>query len=204
MAAEPRRSKPLFFLCSIAAWCSAVCAPDRPIEPLLVQVFVRIEGYHQRNVGPVKMPCRRRRQNHNFRVSAFSLQADMPHSSALRNKRVVNTHPCRTPPWMGKGSPLLCSPCTSPNWLEYFNCKINRWWPETPWSRNANHNAFQFALSKTFDNSRLTIHTGIPLSQALFKNNVALSKCSSIRRCFRKPCCSSGWCASSNAVALGK
>ena len=68
MAAEPLKLKQPFFLCSIATRCSAICVPDRPIEPLLLQLFVQIEGYHQRSVGPVKMPCYRQGQNH---ISVF-------------------------------------------------------------------------------------------------------------------------------------
>ena len=30
-------------------------------------------------------------------VSAFRLQADIPHCNTLQNKRGLNTHPCRTP-----------------------------------------------------------------------------------------------------------
>ena len=51
-------------------------------------------------------------------VSAFRLQADIPHCNTLQNKRGLNTHPYRTPAWMGKRSLLLCSPCTSPDWFE--------------------------------------------------------------------------------------
>ena len=56
------------FLCLVATRCSAICVPDRPIKPLLLQLFVPIEGYHQRSVGPVKMPCYRQGQNH---ISVF-------------------------------------------------------------------------------------------------------------------------------------
>ena len=58
------------------------------------------------------------RSKPHFRVSAFCLQADIPHCNTLQNKRGLNTHPCRTPAWMGKGLLLLCSPCTSSSWLE--------------------------------------------------------------------------------------
>ena len=64
MAVEPLKLKQLFFLCSIATRCSALCVPDRPIAPLLLQLLEQIEGYHQRSVGPVKMLCYRQGQNH--------------------------------------------------------------------------------------------------------------------------------------------
>ena len=60
--------KIIVFLCLVATRCSAICVPDRPIKPLLLQLFVQIEGYHQRSVGPVKMPCYRQGQNH---ISVF-------------------------------------------------------------------------------------------------------------------------------------
>ena len=67
-AVAPLKLKHFFFLCSIATRCSAICVPDRPREPLFLQLFVQIEGYHQRSVGPVKMPCYRQGQNH---ISVF-------------------------------------------------------------------------------------------------------------------------------------
>ena len=50
------------------------------------------------------------------RVSALCLQAYIPRSNTLLNKRGLNNL-CPTPGWMGKGLLLLCSHCTSPNWL---------------------------------------------------------------------------------------
>ena len=84
----PLTLKRLFFPCSIATSCSAICVPDRPIKPLLLQVFVRIEGYHQRSVGPVKMRCYRRGQNH----TSVSLWADSLHSNRHAETNVGSTH----------------------------------------------------------------------------------------------------------------
>ena len=70
MAVELVKLNQLFFLCSIATRCSAICVPDRPMEPLFLQLFVQIEGYHQRSVGPAKMPCYRQGQNH---ISVFRI-----------------------------------------------------------------------------------------------------------------------------------
>ena len=69
------------------------------------------------------------RSKPHFRVSAFCLQADIPHCNTLHNKRGLNTHPCRTPAWMGKGLLLLCSPCTSPRII------YNVYFIETLWSQ---------------------------------------------------------------------
>ena len=52
------------FVAFNATQCSAICVPDRPIKPLLLQLFVQKKEYRQQSVGPVKMAYYRQGQNH--------------------------------------------------------------------------------------------------------------------------------------------
>ena len=75
-------------------------------------------------------------------------------------------------------------------------------WSDTPCSLRASHKFSHLTLSNAFDKSTLTIHTGTSSERVLSSTRFVVSRCSSMRRSARNPCCSSGCPASKVASIL--
>ena len=112
-----------------------------------------------------------------------------------QKSRGLKTHPCRTPPSEDLLQPLLPTICRC--WSRYKCWIIQIICSERPCSERARHSAGQCTRSKAFDKSRLTIQIGTFALESLSKTKCVVTRCSSTRLPPRKPCCSSGWCASS-------
>ena len=121
-----------FILCSIATRCSVICVPDRPIEPLLLQLFVQVEGHHQRSVGTVKLPF----------IAKVKTTLQQHTATQTRAQHTSLSHPGVD----GKNFFVAMFTLHFPPLVGINEVQIPNEMVRTPWSRNASHNAYQFTL----------------------------------------------------------
>ena len=122
--------------------------------------------------------------------------ADSRHDSIASCKTALNTHPCRTPAVI-RNFPF------SPFLTLYFTELLLIQIVAGPCQLLRNPLLLQRGQmpSTSFDKSKLMTYTVIPTAQALSRNTLAVTKCSSRRRLGWKPCCASGW-RSSNVSSI--